>query len=236
MKKHTPDPLTNSRERSGLGIRITLLKVPRRPRICRSPRKDDACGRIPRCCVETGLPSRSSLKLERDARANHLFQQDADLRASKCCSHAKMRTMPESHVPRLGIPRDVQPIGIAPHLFVSVRRREKKEDAISLSDRVVANLGVVHRNTSQRRDWRDPAEDLLDSVGNEFGIIRDLRPFPRMLAQSHNPTSDRRPRCFVARNEQIASECNEAVGADDLRACPGSCEGREATSLVMDRR
>ena len=68
-----------------------------------------------------------------------------------------------------------------------------------------ADLAVLGRDAGEVADRADPAQDLLDRVGQQLGSVAQLLPLVRVLAEREQAAADRVARGLVAGlDEQLA--------------------------------
>ena len=128
-----------------------------------------------------------------------------ELDAREVRAHAEVLAEAEREV-RVRAAIDAERERIVEHVLVAVRRREVQRE-------LVAGRGSSSPRTSQSSvavagevaDRADPAQDLLDRVGQQLGLRAQLLPLVAVLAEGEQAAADRVARRLVAGlDEQLA--------------------------------
>ena len=90
-------------------------------------------------------------------------------------AHAEVLAEAEREV-RVRVAVDPERERIVEHLFVAVRRREEQRDLLARADRLAAHLAVLGGDAREVDDRAHPAQDLLDRVGQQLGIVAAASP------------------------------------------------------------
>ena len=102
------------------------------------------------------------------------------------------------------------------------------------ADRHAAHLAVLGRDAGEVADRADPAQDLLDRVGQQLGLVAQLLPLAAVLGEREQPAADRVARRLVAGfDEQLAVREQLLLGerrAVDLRVDAARSRGRRRGS------
>src|SRR5262245_57726450 len=137
-------------------------------------------------------------------------EDNLDLDASDVSAHAEVLADAEREM-RIRSALDTERERIVEDLLVAVRRCPEQRHLLARPDLHPSYLAILGRSTREMRDRADPAQDLLDGVGQSFGTRAQLLPLAPMLAEGEQPPTDRVPCGLVARFDHEL-----AVGEDLL--------------------
>ena len=109
-------------------------------------------------------------------RAREQVAEDRlDLDAREVRAEAEVLAEAEREV-RVRAAVDAKRERIVEHVLVAVRRREVQRELIAGADRHAAHFAVLGRDAREVADRAGPAQDLLDRVGQQLGIVAQLLP------------------------------------------------------------
>ena len=131
-------------------------------------------------------------------------------------AHAEVLTEAEREV-RVRAAIDAERERIVEHLLVAVRRREVERDLLAGADRRAPHLAVLGGGAGEVADRADPAQDLLDRVGQQLGLVAQLLPLVAVLGEREQPAADRVARRLVARLDEELAVRDELLLGERLR-------------------
>ena len=135
-----------------------------------------------------------------------------DLDAREVRAQAEVLAEAEREV-RVRAAVDAERERVVEHVLVAVRRREVQRELVAGTDRHAAHFAVLGRDAREVADRAHPAQDLLDRVGQQLGIVPELLPLGAVLAEREQPAADRVARRLVAGlDEQLAVREQLLVG------------------------
>ena len=177
----------------------------------------------------TGPDDLERLQAREQVAEDRLELDPRDVRA-----HAEVLAEAEREV-RVRAAIDPERERIVEHLLVAVRRREVERDLLAGADRHAAHLAVLGGGAGEVADRADPAQDLLDRVGQQLGIAPAASPTrPRCSENaSRPPLIALRVVSLPAstRSSQYETSCSSVSGAPSIsprissltRSSCGSC-------------
>ena len=172
--------------------------------------------------------------LERLQAREQVAEDRLELDPRDVRAHAEVLAEAEREV-RVRTAIDAERERIVEHLLVAVRRREVERDLLAGADRRAPHLAVLGGGAGEVADRADPAQDLLDRVGQQLGTVAQLLPLVAVLGEREQPAADRVARGLVARLDEELAVRDELLLGERLRrrSRPGSARspGRPAGSL-----
>ena len=100
------------------------------------------------------------------------------------------------------VPGHVERVRVRKDLLVPVAGCEPHDDLVAQLDLLTTQLDVARRRTAEVVDRRGPAEHLLDSGGDELGLLLEERHLVGVLDQGQHRVADRVPCGLVAGDHQ----------------------------------
>src|SRR5258706_12854756 len=138
------------------------------------------------------------------------LQGDTTFQASQGSASTKMHTMSEGAV-AIGRTLDVELIRICKLGFISISRAIRHQDESAFGDMHPADLDLSESSAEKRLDGSIVAQDLLDRVRNEFGMLAHRLPVLRVAEQKAQPIAKHMRSRFVAGDERSHQNINNLV-------------------------